>query len=956
MPVSRLRLSLEVVVTLAVIGGSVLAQTEPPGRTAALEHFEKHVRPLLVSKCYRCHSLEQGKSKGGLTLDTKEGWQQGGDSGPAVAPGKPEESLLIQAVRYQDGLKMPPKSQGGQLSEAEIAALVKWVRDGAVDPRTKATGRGPVVDARAKTWWAFQPVASPPPPANGQAHPVDAFLAAQWAARRLRAVGPAKKRALLRRATFDLIGLPPTPEEIQTFLADTSPDAFRKVVDRLLASPHYGEKWGRHWLDLVRYADSLDERAYDKDGDILDAWRYRDWVVSAFNHDLPYDQFIIQQLAGDILASRHWDPQLAIATGMYAIGNWGNGDADKEKVHTDIVDDQVDVTSRAFLGVTLACARCHDHKFDPFTTRDYYAMAGIFFSSHILDRFQSKGEGEKLMRIPLLSPAQQMAMDAAERRLGEIETRLNNVLRPLTQQRKQISGIDGLDAWTLPSADNPSLTVNQTDKPVKFSTIKLPARSIAVHPGPGTAVSASWRCVNPGTVAVSAQLRDADPNCGDGIVWEIRAGSRSLRTGTIDNGGSVAVDRLSTEVRAGELLQLVIRPRKEYSCDTTEIEFTVRSGEVLLWDLKMELLGGASPAVSATWRVCAGEGEAFGNEKAETVKLQAERAELRQRLATRSFAEGLLEGGIPGTPYAGFHDARIHVRGTYTRLGEVTPRGMPAVLCPEPLTSPSGSGRLELARWIASSRNPLTSRVMINRIWQHHFGEGLVRTANNFGKLGTPPTHPELLDYLALRFVQSGWSIKAMHRLIMTSDAYQRAALVGDGGEKEVKADPENQWLARQNRRRLTAEELRDAMLAVTGELDRNLGGKAIRDLNTRRRTLYVTTIRSDRSNYRALFDAADPTAIVYKRTEATVAPQALWLMNHPFVLDRARALARRVAARPGYLEEKVRWLCEVLFARPAAAADVALARRAVPDPEKAEDWLRYCQVLLCSNEFLFVD
>jgi hypothetical protein len=947
MSLRRLCHGLVLLAAFAVIVGSVAAQ--PPAREAAIEHFEKHVRPLLIAKCYGCHSAEKGKSKGGLTLDTQEGWKQGGESGPAVVPGKPDDSLLIQAVRYHDTLRMPPKSEGGRLKDAEIAVLEKWVRDGAVDPRTKDAAHA--TTAAGREWWAFRPIASPVPPAGSPTHPIDAFVAVKWQPS-LTPLPRADKRALLRRATFDLTGLPPTPEEVQAFLVDTSPDAFRKVIDRLLASAHYGEKWGRHWLDVVRYADSLDERGYDKDGDILDAWRYRDWVLEAFNRDLPYDQFIVHQLAGDIVASRKWDPKQVIATGMYAIGNWGNGDADKEKLHTDIVDDQVDVTSRAFLGVTLACARCHDHKFDPFTTRDYYGLAGFFFSSHILDKFQSKGEGEKLMRIPLLSPEEKAKQQAALKRIGEIDAVLGRTLRPLTEVKQNIAGRSGLHAWTLPGSDNPSLVINTTDKPVAFSTIKMGARAVAMHPGPRTPASAVWKSPAAGKAQVSLKLRDADPNCGDGIEWEVRSGTLSLRKGTMDNGGSATVPDLTTEMQAGELLQVTIRPRKEYTCDTTELEVTVSLGE-RRWDLRDSLVRGDKQGESGWW-LCSGEGDRLANESADLAKLEAERSELTKASMARTFAQGLLEGGIPGTPYAGFHDAKVHVRGSYARLGDVVPRSLPAVLCAEQPKLIQGSGRMELARWIASPANPLTARVMVNRLWQHHFGEGLVRTPNNFGKLGTPPTHPELLDYLATEFVRSGWSMKAMHRLILTSETYQRSSLFSDANS--IKGDPDNQWLARQHRRRLSAEELRDAMLAVTAELDRTLGGKAIRELNTKRRTLYVTTIRSDRSNYQALFDAADPTAIVEKRTEATVAPQALWLLNHPFVLDRAKVLAGQVMKHSGDRDGKVRWLYERLFSRVATEEELTLARRIVTDAAKADGWIALCQVLLCSNEFLYVD
>ena len=694
------------------------------------EFFETKVRPMLVERCFECHSHDK-KIKGGLALDSRSGWEKGGDTGPAVVPGKPEESLLIKAIRHEDkDLAMPPKKK---LSDKEIATLTEWVKMGAPDPRQVVAKIGGMTAEEAKAWWAFQPL----PTASAESllpSRIDDFIAARLGKAGLAPAPRADKRTLVRRVTFDLIGLPPTPEEVAAFLADDAPGAFSRVVERLLASPRYGERWARHWLDVVRYTDSLDTRGFGGEGDVAEAWRYRDWVTRSFNRDLPYDQFIEQQVAGDMMLRQPgaaFDPDKLIATGMYAIGNWGNGDADKEKAHTDIVDDQIDVTGRAFLGLTLACARCHDHKFDPITTADYYGLGGIFFSSHILNQFAPKTAGEKIMRISLLSPAEQ------EKQRTTIE--------------RQIAEVD----------------------------------------------------------------------------------------------------------------------------------------------------------------------EALSEDPTDITALESERRHLNGELKAFPACHGLQEGGIPKTAYEGFHDAHIHVRGRYDRLGDSVPRHFPVILAGEnqpPIRE--GSGRLELAHWLASPQNPLTARVMVNRIWQHHFGEGLVRTPNNFGKLGTAPTHPELLDWLAAEFIRSGWSIKAMHRLIVNSATYQRSST-----SSSASSDPDNLLFARQNRRRFEAESLRDAMLSVSGSLDLKEGGPSIRDLTAPRRTLYITTIRADRATYQMLFDAADPTAIVEKRIESTVAPQALWLLNHPLVLAQARALAARARNAASADADRVRWLYETLYSHAARRA-----------------------------------
>ena len=1142
-------------------------------RAAEFEFFEQKVRPVLVERCYKCHSAEAEKVKGGLRLDSREGWRSGGESGPAIIPGEPDKSLLIKAVRYLDkDLQMPPKDQ--KLSEAQIADLVAWVKMGAPDPRTNLVEK--VVSAAPKTSinfeearkaWSFQPPKATPPPKvkniKWVQSPVDNFILSKLAAKNLKPASPADKRALLRRATFDLIGLPPTPEEIEDFLADKSHGAFAKVVERLLGSPHYGERWGRHWLDVVRYTDSFDSRGLGGEGDVPEAYRYRDWVVNAFNRDLPYNRFIIEQIAGDLLATNAangFDPERVVATGVYAIGEWGTGDADKEKMLTDIVDDQVDLTGRAFLGLTLACARCHDHKFDPIRTEDYYGMAGIFFSSHILPSPGAKTAGSPVLRIPLLAPAALAARKKHEVRTVELEKQIEatidqgiaalatnllpqtarylvaaaefndrrkvqsnltveafaescgqdgfyplpEVLRQwasyissgelalLTKIVRDVRGNRGVQALqNAGGADTPSLTANTTDKEVSFTTVTLPARCIAVHPSPKAGVAAGWKSPLRGKLRISGRVADADDKCGDGIEWrlEVRAsaGVRALASGAIPNGGAQnlsdgkGADQLETvDVSAGEMLQLVILPKGGYECDTTTIELEIAEceGEKRVWNLTRELLTAFQAGVAAVnpcsdsfgnkevWHFYdlakkAGQGEfppdstlakwvkvsvngppshernvtraaspltpqptnpgraqieeaaaavqealdalqaandpkgaaltnsqdwkfyqeffnpkgAFwsalrGSDRIHSLEsrerlasLRGELAELKKNpLPALPVAHGLQEGGTPQSAHEGIHDVKVHIRGRYDRLGDVVQRRFPQILAGEnqkPIVE--GSGRLQLANWIAGPENPLTARVMVNRIWQHHFGEGIVRTPNNYGKLGTPPTHPELLDYLASQFMASGWSIKAMHRIIMLSSTYQQSSVPQI---ETLQVDPDNLLLGRMNRRRLEAEAIRDSLLVVGGNLDRTLGGPAIRDLSTNRRTLYVMTIRSDRATYQALFDAADPAAIVEKRLDSTVSPQALFLLNHPFALSQTKTLADLVLKKgPAENVGRIDWLYRRLYGRPANPQEkqiglAALGRADVNGKSTAavEVWEQYCQVLLCANEFIYVD
>lgn len=938
--------------------GAVRAADEMSGA----EFFEKRVRPILVERCYECHS-EGKKTKGGLRLDTRAGVLKGGKTGVVVVAGEPEKSLLVEAVRWGNpDLQMPPKEK---LSAGQIADLVAWVKMGAPDPREGAPSVAAAEGAKPQAAMDLREVRErfPYAPVKAQIVPqvkdrawamgeIDRFVLSRLEAKGLRPAKALDKRALIRRATYDLTGLPPTVAEVETFVADESPGAFAKVVDRLLASPAYGQRYARYWLDLVRYTDSFDARGTGGPMDCAEAWRYRDWVVDAFNRDLPYDEFVRRQIAGDLLTTPSDRLDGIVATGVYAIGNWGGGDADKEKLLTDIVDDQIDLTGRAFLGLTLACARCHDHKFDPISTRDYYALAGIFFSSHILPGVGPKTNGPDMLRIPLATPDEIARRERVKAELAALErpdggaTYARGAFMPMREPLRNVRNIAGLHAVKAAGKqDTPSATFNTTDRDVAFITIKMPPRSVAVHPPPVGGVAAVFECPTDATVTLEGRLADADPNCGDGIEYRLlhrpHGGDAvvTLASGATDNGKSASVSAGPLKLAAGDQIELLILPRAEYSCDTTVIDLRIKPTDASspVHDLRAEVL--ADPfATGAPWHF-------------DQVAPDPRVAELRRQLAAPlPAAHGLQEGGCPGSPQQGVHDVRVHVRGRYDRLGDTVPRGFPRVLAGEESARISeGSGRAELARWVASAANPMTARVMANRLWQWHFGEGIVRTPNNFGKLGTPPTHPELLDWLAGEFVRSGWSVKAMHRMIMLSAAYQQDS---EGDAETMKADPDNLYFGRMNRRRLDAEGIRDSMLAATAELDLASGGPAVKDLNSPRRTLYLMTVRSDRTGYRMLFDAADPTGIVDRRIDSTVAPQALFLMNHPFVTARAKKLAGQLT---GSDRERVEGLYRKLFGRPATEDEIALGLRFVGTRGEA-GWEQYCHALLCSNEFVYVD
>jgi hypothetical protein len=779
------------------------------GTAEGVEFFEKEIRPLLVEKCHKCHGKD--KVRGGLRLIGREQLLKGGDSGPAVVPGKPEQSLLIQAISYRGELKMPPK---GKLPDKDIARLKRWVSLGAPWPESPQTTANPTgafkITPEQRRWWAFQPVRPVPPPAvRNQTWPhseIDRFILAELEAHGMTPAEPADRRKLLRRVSFDLVGLPPTPDQVEAFVHDDSPDAFARVVDRLLANSAYGQRWGRHWLDVVRYADYYQANPHEHGSankfELFEAYRYRDWVVDAFNRDMPYNEFVRCQIAGDLLPSPKGDPlypEGLTATAFLSLGSWDHGDADKDKLVSDIVDDQIDTIGKAFLGLTLGCARCHDHKFDPIAQTDYYGLAGIFYSTHILAEVGTKGDHSVIGRVPLAP-------------------------RDYVQQR---------------------------------------------------------------------------------------------------------------EHQAQELDQL--------------------DRQIKQFQLGVELLNRASTDPQSPVLVAARSGLA----SAEVARLTRKREALQKSLLPAPpLTLAAKEGGTPGGIFTGIQDVPLHIRGSYTRLGPIIHRHLPVLFAGDhqpPIRH--GSGRLEVANWVSSRDNPLTARVLVNRIWQHHFGEGIVRTPDNFGKLGQAPTHPALLDWLAARFIEDGWSIKKLQRRILLSAAYQQASVVSPNS---LHKDPDNRWFGRMNARRLEAEAIRDAMLSAAGRLDRAQGGPATLDLDRPCRSLYIQTTRWDRNNFSTLFDAANPDQSTAKRTVSTVAPQALFLLNHEFVRHQAEQLARRLCADvPGDDVTRINRAYRLLLGRPAQPEEIRIARGFLArDARYGSEaaWTDYVHVLLCSDEFVYLD
>ena len=771
------------------------------------EFFENKIRPLLADNCYKCHSSQSEKVKGGLLLDSRDGILNGGDSGAAIVPGDPEKSLLIKAVRYTDpDLQMPKKAK---LADDQIAALEQWVRMGAPDPRTATAVAAQKSPGASKTnHWAWQPVKSSAVPTVGDngwgQSPIDNFIFAKLAEKNLKPNPLADKRTLIRRATFDLIGLPPTPEEVQAFVDDTLPDAFAKVVDRLLASPHYGERWGRHWLDVARYSDTKGQpRRFFEDNLNPFAWTYRDYVIRSFNEDKPYNIFILEQIAADRLSTSQRNPTNLAALGFLTVGDHFMG------MQNDVLNDRIDAVCKGFLGLTVTCARCHDHKFDPIPTKDYYSLRGIFDSCV-----------EPKLK-PVVSTVYVTADYAAYRdereKLGQEEANL--------------------------TAELPKLRKSKDKEAVKEA-------------------------------------------------------QRTLQR--------------------------------------------VEHGIAML-----ELTNTAAPMRAMT-----------------------------------------LEDAARG------HDSPVFIRGEAGSRGEIAPRRFLQVLSPaNRQVYTNGSGRLELAFAIANKNNPLTARVMVNRIWEHHFGAGFVPTPDDFGTMSEPPSHPELLDWLAMNFVTNGWSIKKIHREIMLSSVYQQTSA---SNPRYTEIDPGNRLLWRANTRRLEFEPLRDSLLAIGGTLETNLYGRPLppgRAAESNRRTIYSLVDRANIPDVWVNFDFADPAMVTGQRYQTTVPQQALFLMNNPLVISLAKRLVAVKEFKDGETDEaKLKYLYERIYQRlpepmelqlglefvnatqllgdepnlvaaevpvrlnpngkPAKRQPVGALKKAVP----LTAWQEYAQALLQGNETSFVN
>ena len=961
----------------ALPGGWLRADDAPD--PAALAFFESRVRPILVERCQACHG--EAKAKGGLRLDTRSGLLAGGGSGPAVIAGKPAESPLVAVIGYDGEIQMPPKSK---LPADEIATLTRWVATGAawpVDRSTPAHGSPSQVQpfnlAERARHWSWQPVRAPTPPAVHAAtwpiNQVDSFLLAKLEAAGIAPAAEADRATLIRRVTYDLIGLPPRPAEVAAFLNDPAPttEAYGKVVDRLLGSPHYGERWARHWMDLVRFAESA---GHEFDYDIPLAYRYRDYLIRAFNLDLPYDQFVVEQVAGDRLAQPRLDPatgldESVLGTGFYRLGEGVHSPVDLRDDRAIRIDNQVDALGKTFLGLTIACARCHDHKFDAISTRDYYALTGFLTSSR--------------HALTLLDPPSRNAPPLAE--LAEIRRGISQLLgsaahgaqpAPVASTDEVFESFDGPTYGSWFVAGDAFGT-----GPTQPGAIRVDGNQVIPLP-PGLAHS--------GTVSdrVRGALRSPTFTISRGKIHVLAAG-RGRRFNVVIEGferirapiyGGLVVDVdqgdawrwRSVDVAAWVGLPAYIEIDDGGTVDYTGSQAVIEESRGFIAIDEIRFGDGPAPPLPVRAEPPPWPAENL----AAIAPLVARYHEVEARLVEPTLGLGMTDGTRI--------EARVQIRGNTRSLGDPVTLRFLEVLggATAAAEQGSGSGRLALAHAIASETNPLTARVLVNRLWHHHFGRGIVASVDDFGVMGQPPTHPELLDYLADRFVASGWSIKATHRLLVTSRAYRMSSAPTPEADGK---DPLNLLFHRRQLGRLDAESIRDAILAVSGRLDPTLFGPSIPPHLTPfmdgrgrpgrsgpldgagRRTIYLNVRRNFLTPLLTAFDFPVPSGPMGRRNVSNVPAQALTLMNDPFLLAQARVWGQRI--QTAYPEaDPARGIDAMYleaFGRPptspersAAASFWAEARSdadAEADADAGQAWSDLAHVLFNVKEFVAI-
>ena len=1052
-----------------------------------VEYFELHIRPLLAANCYACHSSET-MAMGELQVDSADGLLRGGSRGPALAPGNPAASLLLKAVSYNSlELQMPP---AGKLSAEEIGRLEAWIRMGAPDPR--AATAAPVAEegidlAAGREFWSFRPVrdpAAPDAPRDSWArNAIDRFILSRLAEAGLQPSPEADRRTLLRRVTFDLTGLPPSPAHIEAFLRDDSPDAFERVVERLLASPHYGERWGRHWLDLVRWAET---NGHEFDNNKLDAWRYRDYVIEAFNSDLPYTQFLEEQIAGDLLPPRlssdgtHYVSP--VAAGMYWLWEVLNSPTDSIQARADIINNQIDVLTKTTQGLTVACARCHDHKFDPILTADYYSLFGILNSI-------------QMSEVCIDSPERREAIRAAATEIAGINREIEAVLRPgqalgaaALAERLLAAAAEGEDRpelareleYALTEPSHPLFLFAKAAQPSEDGEEFVDRMAALRKELAGWAAKADrdhpiWKergdeiyedfetglgkWTSTGEAFGSAAVRSVPPDrrmsgyAGQALAASFGGGSNGF-VGTLTTDKfrmparyvhvRMAGDPYSSRLREVAALRLTViadehksghaMPAGEGRLNWHTIAMTKERGRICAIEIIDRDREGAiavdqivfsqdpkPPPVagaldSRVLAIAADESIGSLGDLAQAYQLLAEalasdpyrshadqailaeitgqsRLEDSRRFLSAADAETVdalaerrrqADDRIPTSTFAMSSqdwkpaDSPIHVRGNHENPGEIAPRQFLQVIAgsdQEPFRD--GSGRLELARWVASERNPLTARVMVNRVWHHHFGRGIVASTDDFGRMGEQPSHPDLLDHLASRFVASGWSVKDLHRSIVLSSTYRTSSVASSAA---TEGDPSNRFLSHFPVRRLEAEAIRDSVLAVAGSLDSAVGGPSVpphiseyQDGRGKpqsgpldgqgRRSVYTQVRRNFLPPLFLAFDYPLPISAEGRRGVSAVASQALLMLNNQFVAEQAERWAEHARNADGTPRDRLRGMYLSAYGRPPVESEIDQLERFLSTQgdsannadSPADRWTDVAHAMLNTAEFLFV-
>lgn len=918
---------------LLTIASVLSAQDEQS--LAQNDFFERRIRPVLVEHCYECHSADSKQLRGGLLVDRPSGLAAGGDSGPAVVPGNVAESLLIDALKHES-FEMPPS---GKLPPEVVADFVTWIEQGAHDPRPDEPFKKPAqhtIDlAEGRKFWAFQPPQMKSVPDVKQqdwpSEDIDRYLLASQEAAGLAPGTDASRMELLRRLSFDLIGLPPSPEEIREFLADQSPNAVETVVDRLLASSHFGERWGRHWLDVARYADSTGGGRSMLYGE---SWYYRNYVIQSFNADKPFDQFLVEQIAGDLLSSDDLDTRRAqlIATGFLALGPTNYELQDKKQLRMDVVDEQIETIGKTFLAMTLGCARCHDHKFDPIPQTDYYALAGILRNTQTLI---DDNVSTWVKRPYPLDEARQAEADQYAALIADQKKLVEQLKGQKKAPQEKPLNLPG----TLVDDDQAELFDEWTES----TSVKTFLGRGYRHAQSSDARAVFTANLKPGEYNVFLGTTFAPNRCPNTLV-------------IVDHGGGQQEIRADQQNPSGIQGFVPLGKFRFESTARVTISGTGKANGVMIADGVLFSPVEDTPPSPA-------QPEAVADATSQDLETQIKEAEAKLKQ---------LEKDAPKIPQLisvqdmeSIVDCPLHIRGSISNLGDPVPRGFVSVMTNEPLPEfpPSASGRLQLAEWLASSKNPLTARVYVNRIWSKLFGQGLVRTVDNFGAPGERPSHPELLDRLALDFMSDGWSTKRFVRRLVLTHAYQLTAEAA-----RTDADPDNRLLCHQNFRRLDAECLYDALLSVSGELQSDEVDNAVRsgtsseygyEFEIGPRAVFLPMFRNQLPDLFAVFDFPNPNLPAGRRNVSTLSTQALFLLNSPFVQQRSAKTADRLLSTEGDDPARVETLYLLTLSRTPSPTESRLIldyldRETALGTTRSEAWSRAVQSVIGSLDFRY--